>query len=265
MHVKSQNTNAQTDMPQIAVFLLLAFLLPLVCALILANASIPEALSLILFGLEAATPSLAAILVVFLFSSRSGLRSWLRKCYIDQIDVRLILFGLLLPAVFIPVSKLLSWPITGIAPVPALLSPKKMLIVCWALVAEELGWRGFLQDRLEPYFGSRTLPLLLGLIWAAWHYHFYLANELPVPLFLFLFGCIADSYLYYACTKAAKGNIVPVSILHFSENLFLNIWLINPQNNNGSITPYLVCVFLFALTAILTFVVLERKQAQLHS
>ena len=265
MHVKSQSTNAKTDMQQIAVFLLLAFLLPLVCALILANASVPEALSLLLFGLEAATPSLAAILVVFLFSSRSGLRSWLRKCYIDQIDVRLILFGLLLPAVFIPVSKLLSLPITGIAPVPALLSPKKMLIVCWALVAEELGWRGFLQDRLQPYLSSRTLPLFLGLIWAAWHYHFYLANELPVPLFLFVLGCIADSYLYYACTKAAKGNIVPVSILHFSENLFLNIWLINPQNNNGSITPYLVYVALFALAAILAFVALERKQAQLHS
>lgn len=252
-------------MQQIAVFLLLAFLLPLVCALVLANASIPEALSLILFGLEAATPSLAAILVVLLFSSRSGLRSWLRKCYIDQIDIRLILFGLLLPAVFIPVSKLLSWPITGIAPVPALISPKKMLIVCWALVAEELGWRGFLQDRLQPYLSNRTLPLLLGLIWAAWHYHFYLANELPVPLFLFALGCIADSYLYYTCTKAAKENIVPVSILHFSENLFLNIWLINPQNNNGSITPYLVYVALFALASILAFVALERKQAKLHS
>ncbi|MEA4914776.1 MAG: hypothetical protein VB061_09420 [Christensenella sp.] len=85
-----------------------------------------------------------------------------------------------------------------------------------------------------------------------------------MPVFLFISGCIADSYLYYACTIAAKGNIVPVSVLHFSENLFLSVWLINPQYNNGSNAPYLLSVALSALAAMIVYAVIKRSQTKAH-
>jgi membrane protease YdiL (CAAX protease family) len=50
-----------------------------------------------------------------------------------------------------------------------------LLAFCWAL-GEELGWRGFLQDALRPIpFFPRFL--LLGVLWAFWHFTNYTANR----------------------------------------------------------------------------------------
>lgn len=137
------------------------------------------------------------------------------------------------------------------------------MIVCWALVAEELGWRDFLQDKLGIYLNELTLPFILGIIWALWHYHFFLSGEMSAPILLFTLGCIADSYLYFAFTKAVNGNIVPASVLHFSENLCFNLLLINPEYNNGSFVPYLLYVAGFLITAAISFaVVFKRKEKQ---
>ena len=44
------------------------------------------------------------------------------------------------------------------------LSLKKIIIVIWALVAEELGWRGYLQEKIEAHVGDVLTPLIVGII-----------------------------------------------------------------------------------------------------
>lgn len=40
----------------------------------------------------------------------------------------------------------------------------------WALVVEELGWRGYLQEKIEAHVGDVLTPLIVGIIWTVWHF-----------------------------------------------------------------------------------------------
>ena len=117
----------------------------------------------------------------------------------------------------------------------------------WALVAEELGWRGYLQEKIEAHVGDVLTPLIVGIIWTVWHFHFFISGSMEVPLHSFAYGCIAESYGYFVITKISKGNIVPASLWHFSGNLFTNIYRLNPNWNEGRMEPYMIVntVYLF--------------------
>ena len=227
---------------QVFAFLLLAFLLPLVFLLLSTKTALGHSGigALLLFGLQAATPALAAILVVLGFCGRRGLLQFLKQCYARGYSLFLLLFCLLLPALLAGAARLIYWLGFGVPPVLTALPAQKLLIIGWSLVAEELGWRGFLQQRLGNYLNRWLLPLVVGLVWAVWHYHLFLAGRTVAPLLPFVLGCVAESTLYFALTTRANGNIIPASVFHFSENLCLNLFLIGPAYNGGSNTLYLL-------------------------
>ena len=39
----------------------------------------------------------------------------------------------------------------------------------WALVAEELGWRGYLLPKMRVFLSDRASLMITGLIWGIWH------------------------------------------------------------------------------------------------
>ncbi|SDM59815.1 CPBP family intramembrane glutamic endopeptidase [Acetanaerobacterium elongatum] len=257
------HNNKKSNLKQIAVYLLLVFVLPLFFVLLKMYTPLgrSDALTLILFGLEAAAPSLAAILTVLYFEASHGLGQFLKERYVYHFNFNMVLLSLFLPVVIIGAAKLFSWLFFHIPPTLGVLTFKKILIVCWALIAEELGWRGFFQDKLGIYLNELVMPIILGIIWAVWHYHYFISGTMSAPLILFTLGCIADSYIYFAVTKAANGNIVPASVLHFSENLCCNLFSINPEYNNGSIIPYLLYVTGSLIAAAITiFITIKRKE-----
>lgn len=253
-------------MKQILVFLMLAFLLPSLCAILIMNTVIFHSgvLNLIAYGVEAASPSLAAILTVLHFENCRGLKQFLKKSYIDNLNLKVILISFSLPVLVVGASKLF-WLLFGGTSNLGILTPKKMLIICWALIAEELGWRGFLQAKLQIYFSEFTLPLILGIIWAAWHYHYLITGVMSVPILLFTLGCVFDSYVYFALSQSVNGNIIPVSVLHFSENLCFNLFLINPEYNNGSTLPYLLYVICSLVTALIVFSAIHKRSVRMQS
>lgn len=227
------------------LFLLLVFTIPLLC---LAGITfIPYFHTgigyFLLFGILAASPSLAALMTVLIHSGQKGVRVFLNQRYGKRFPLFLALAAFLIPAVILFASHCLTvsasltkLPITG----------TKLLVIAWALIAEELGWRGFLQPKLDTLLPAVWAPFVLGTIWAAWHIYFYFLGTMEVPFLLLLTGCIIESYGYCELTKKAKGNIIPASLWHISFNLFINLFLLNPSENNGSLIPYSVMTILFA-------------------
>lgn len=129
--------------------------------------------------------------------------------------------------------------VNGISILNTDISISKAIVLLWSLVAEELGWRGFLQGELDKKLDKKLVPLFIGIIWSLWHYHFFLLGTISVPIVLFTIGCIIDSVIYYVLTKKSKQNIIPASIYHFMGNILFSILIIYPNNHNGNVLPYI--------------------------
>lgn len=249
----------KTALREISVFLAFAFILPLIFVLLIkyvpAFGEGPS--NFILFGIEAAAPTVSAIISVLIFGR--GLKKFFYNKYINNFSLFYTMLAFFFPLFIYFGSKAVSVLLFG-GNLTGFLSFKKLIIVFWALIAEELGWRGFLEERLEKVCGSFLTPLILGVIWAAWHYHYFISGTMNVPLMLFILGCIFDSFGYYVLTRLSNGNIVPASIMHFSGNLFINLFLINPDVNLGNTVPYLIFI-IFSFVYVIIFLIFKYKKA----
>lgn len=234
---------------EILFFIVYAFSIPLICICLMQYipACSQGCVKFILYGIEGASPSIAAIITILQKYGIQGIRCFILDKYKNGFNLKFCIMGFLMPAALLTVGKLLTYVTPYHNQFITLLSLKKIIIVTWALIAEELGWRGYLQDKIEQKFGGKLTPLIVGFIWSTWHYHFFLSGTMEVPIVTFTYGCIAESCGYYVITKLAKGNIVPASLWHFSGNLFFNLYLLNPNWNNGSIIPYIIVNTLYVL------------------
>jgi membrane protease YdiL (CAAX protease family) len=104
------------------------------------------------------------------------------------------------------------------------------------LFGEEYGWRGFLQDELEP-LGRRRAALLIGLIWGIWHIPIILSGVhtyqptaqgfLLAGAFFVLWGVVQS----YAVLKT--GSIWTAAVLHGIVNglySFLRTYVVRPDD-----------------------------------
>jgi uncharacterized protein len=245
--MSEENTNKN-----IVLFLIFAFGLPLICVLSIKNFSIFQVgiLSIIMYGIEAMTPTLAALIVTAILGGSVKISAFLERCYFYNLRIKYIVLAVILPLTVLTIAKLNSLAFLQITPFISGITAKKLIVIMWALIAEEIGWRGFLQENLDKRWGHIVTPLIVGTIWALWHYHFFWLGTMSAPLILFLLGCITDSFGYYWITKKSEGNVVPASLWHFIGNLFFNVYLISPEYNQGSTVPYLIYIVYSTIMAI---------------
>ena len=193
----------------------------------------------IIYGFEAITPSISAILVINILYGKKETLSFLKRSYVKNKKVKYILFAFALPLIIGLLTYICCAIFINISILNTSISAKKIVILLWALIAEELGWRGFLQENLNKTLDKKFVPLLIGIIWSLWHYHFFLLGTISAPIILFTISCIIDSYIYYWLTDQSKQNVIPASIFHFMGNLLFSILLIYPDYYNGNILPYI--------------------------
>lgn len=239
-------------------YLLLAFGIPLLCVL-LCRINENQVINFILYGIEGASPAIAVIIVVLAHDRKIGLKKYMYDKYISNLNLKKCILGFSVPFFLLTCAKIVAviWGDVYIFPSP--ITIRKMVIILWALVAEELGWRGYLQEKLEKIFPDKYIALITGIIWALWHYHFILSGSMDVPVVAFALGCVFESYGYFTITKLAKNNIVPASIWHFTGNMMFNLYRFDPQWHNGNHTFYWIATIFYAIN-ILLFVMHEKKE-----
>ncbi len=76
-----------------------------------------------------------------------------------------------------PSIVLLTYALMRVTGVPVPLPPFRILVLVgmFALffigaLGEELGWSGYAIDRMQEHWNPLTASILLGLIWAVWHF-----------------------------------------------------------------------------------------------
>ena len=100
----------KSNLIQILEYSLLAFGIPLLCIFLCRLTRIKEngALSLILYGIEGASPTLAVIILIFVQNNKSGLIKYLHKKYIWNFDWKKCILALFIPFILLTCAKLVA-------------------------------------------------------------------------------------------------------------------------------------------------------------
>jgi len=120
-------------------------------------------------------PGMAAAILVYEESKSAGVRDLLKRA-LDYSRIRAKVWyvpvTLLMPAVSLltyGMTRLTGMPIPG----PQFSFPTALamfLPFCLAALGEELGWSGYLIDPLQERWGALRAGVLVGVVWAVWHY-----------------------------------------------------------------------------------------------
>lgn len=87
-------------------------------------------------------------------------------------------------------------------------------------VAEELGWTGYALEPLIARFGPVRAALILGLIWAAWHYPALLqADRAPVWIAWWTLGTVAMRFVIVLGYVNAELGLAGAVLFHAASNL----------------------------------------------
>lgn len=86
---------------------------------------------------------------------------------------------------------------------------------------EELGWRGYLQPRLQILFGKKLGIVLLGVIWGIWHLPLCITlygTKTPVScIIIYPFVCTFLG-IFFGLAYMKTGNLWSTIILHIINN-----------------------------------------------
>jgi membrane protease YdiL (CAAX protease family) len=109
------------------------------------------------------------------------------------------------------------------------------LILTFAAVGEEAGWRGFLQGKLVERLGWMKATLLVGIIWGLWHLPINLAgyNDPQHPilqtLIIFQIHTISMSFVLALLMRNTR-SIWVVALAHAANNTIQSGPLLLPSN-----------------------------------
>jgi membrane protease YdiL (CAAX protease family) len=90
---------------------------------------------------------------------------------------------------------------------------------------EELGWRGFLQLRLQRKLAPLPSSLIVGVIWAAFHLPLWTIPGGPwasIPFWSFGLAAVSSSVIFGWLVNGAGGSAVIATIFHFLFNVASN-------------------------------------------
>ncbi len=135
-------------------------------------------------------------------------------------------------------------------------------------LGEEIGWRGFLVPELSKKFNYTSVSLIVGGIWALWHYPLLIFgtynNGTPFwfGLICFTFLVVSTSFIY-TWYQIKSGSLWTGVMLHASHNLFIQSFF-TPITEQNSLSPWYIDEFGAALPFVTVFLAIyfwsKRKE-----
>ena len=228
----------------------------------LSQAGLGSALTL----LGAWAPTLSAVLLTTLLGGTAGLRAWLGRAL--RWRVNLIWYGVAMFSMGLIAAAAIGLHVLLGGAAPALTLPPDVPPDIWYVVlpiillinvffggpiAEEFGWRGFAQPRLQEKLGALPASLLIGVVWSLWHLPFFLfaggasvVGNLPFPAFVLL--TTAWAVLFAWVYNNSGGSVVLTILYHAAVNTTLGtLGLLQPAG--AGLRP-LVFALLFSWAVI---------------
>ncbi|QEW04304.1 CPBP family intramembrane metalloprotease [Microbacterium lushaniae] len=179
-----------------------------------------------LYSLGACGPSLAALLAVLLLSRGDVPRRRIRRPWV-WVPAALVLGALpaVVSAVIVSGGRLGAHAGETITSMGGLL-PFIAIFLLTGPIAEEFGWRGYVQPRLRMRLGVLPTAAVLGATWAVWHLPLFLlagTGQHAMGLFtpragVYLLTMVPLSVLFLFVSEWLSGGVWAAIVLHFAGN-----------------------------------------------
>jgi len=130
---------------------------------------------------------------------------------------------------------------------------------------EEVGWRGYISPYLEKKFGLFYAPIILGIVWAAWHLPLWFmpgSSQTYMNFFGFTVGCIGYSYFFSWVIKESGNRLFSGLVVHGLANAFAPLfpWIImEPDANQIRFWIYCILIFIIGIIIVTLRIVKSRK------
>lgn len=236
------------------LFLAITFLLPLILVFLQIHTE-NLTLKFVLYGIEAAAPSIVALSMI---AYNRKLAFFFKENFKTQKLKEAIILPVIMSFATMFLAKIIACFLLRESFAVGSISNSQLIIILWAFIAEEFGWRGYLfpclkKQMRQPLFA----PLIVGVIWCFWHYHYFLFGGMDVPFVWFFIGCIVESYIYVYLLDWSNNCLLSSMVYHVTWNLFIHVFAMNPADNNGNVLPYIVVM---VLEIIIFIVILSVKK-----
>jgi len=136
-------------------------------------------------------------------------------------------------------------------------------------LGEEIGWRGFLVAELYKITSFTKTSIIIGLIWAVWHYpgilltSYYSGNKPWYAIPCFTLMLLGMSFIM-TWLRLKSGSLWTAVIFHASHNFFIQA-IFDPLTKYNKLTEYITSEFGIGMAVIYCMVafLLWRRRSEL--
>ncbi len=179
-------------------------------------------------------PSLAAVLSVIILQGPGEVAGLVKKIVRFRFSPWIYLFILALGPVLNALVFLFSTIFLGYSFDSMFLKDPAMIpigffyiLVLGGPLGEELGWRGYLQERGEALAAPFYTSIGIGIVWAVWHLPLFFTPgtvQFVLPFWQFLLQSIVLAVLYTWVNWKSGGSVFAAILFHTSLNFAMGLF-----------------------------------------
>lgn len=129
--------------------------------------------------------------------------------------------------------------VTPVRSAPWTIVPLALRVFVQGPFPEELGWRGYVLDRLQARWNALTSSLILGSIWALWHLPLFFFKDMlhfthgvwSLWFWQFMLGIIPMAVILTWIFNNTRRSTLAAILFHFVANLDYELMNVNAQTN----------------------------------
>lgn len=231
---------------------------------------LPEPIAGLVIAAATFAPAASAFIMTGLIDGKPGVARLLRRLVLWRVGIQWYLYVLvgvpvivLLGALVVPGVAASFQPLIG----PMLAAYPLAFLMTFLLggpLGEEPGWRGFALPHLQGRFGPLLGSVILGLMWALWHFPLFWSGVWTAPtlanMVMFTVMITGLTIIMTWVFNHAKTSVLLTMLMHASFNTFANkgIGALFPAPilNDYGLLPVLVG---FTVTALVLIIVTRGR------
>lgn len=173
-----------------------------------------------LVGLGIFGPLVAATVLTAREGGRAAVRALYARFLLFRVHPKYYLVGFFLPVVLLTAGLALLNLAGREGPIEYFPAAGALVVGIVISIAEEVGWRGYAQPRLEVRYGPFAAGALIGVLWCVWHIPMFLGLGVPLDLLLVMLLFFTGASLMMAWIHSGTGgSLFLASLVHLGAHL----------------------------------------------